>query len=126
MQNPECNCACASTTKQSGNSEKRWNIEFSQKHDKNSTLKEPLFIDTLQNIDVQRELQDAFLQYTSEFAGSSWEVEKVKKFFREAGTVPDAKVWIDFCMKDAKPGKIQSNWIDSSELVHVLDLQVSL
>lgn len=53
-------------------------------------IRETLFVEGLKQNDVQRGLQDAFLQDT-EISGSSWEVEQVQKFFRTGGTIPDAR-----------------------------------
>ncbi|KAJ8113689.1 hypothetical protein OPT61_g4233 [Boeremia exigua] len=82
-------------------------------------IPDPLFIESLEQIDVQRELQDAFLS-VSEISGSSWEVERVQKFFREARTVSDANMWIDFRQKDTEARHHHSRWIASNQLAEAV------
>lgn len=85
--------------------------------------RETLFTDSLEQNDVQRDLQEAFLQDT-EISGSSWEVEQVRKFFRAAGSIPDAKVWMDFRVKGVDTSQHQSRWLRSNYLGDIMNQQV--
>ena len=104
---------------------KRWNAEFFSQHRKNRTSCETLFVEGLEQNDVCRTLQDAFLQ-DSEISGPSWEVEQVQKFFREAGAIPDAKIWIDLRVRGIETGEFQSRWLESSDLAGTRKEQVYL
>ena len=123
MRKQKCNCTCACATGQSGRVAKRWNPGFAKRHEKNSST-DPLFIDVLENIQVERQLQDAFLQDT-EISGSSWEVEQVQKFFREAKSALVVKIWMDYRVKSTKSSKSESRWLVSDDLARVLAQQAS-
>jgi hypothetical protein len=121
-----CKGGCARINGQSHIPRKRWNAEFFEKHQKNRTNRETLFIEGLELNDIQRGLHDAFMQ-DSEVSGASWEVEKVQKFFREAGTIPNAKVWIDLRVREGFEGnEVRSRWLVSSDLVETMEQQVCL
>ena len=123
MRKQKCNCTCACATGQSGRVAKRWNPGFSKRHEKNSR-NDPLFVDVLENIQVERQLQDAFLRDT-EISGSSWEVEQVQKFFREAKSALVVRIWMDYRVKNTKSSKSESRWLLSDDLARVLAQQAS-
>jgi hypothetical protein len=124
MGKQKCNCTCACATGRPGRVAKRWNAGFAKRHEKNSS-NDPLFVDVLENIQVERELQDAFLQDT-EISGSSWEVEQVQKFFREARSALVARIWMDYRVKNTKSSTSESRWLLSDDLARVMAQQASL
>lgn len=123
MRKQKCNCACAHANRQSNTPSKRWNADFSRKIHRNR--RDPLFIDFLERTGVERGIQDAFLQ-DSEISGASWEVEQVQDFFREAGAIPDAKIWIDIRVKNKAGGRCRSMWLASDQLAEIMAQQVCL
>lgn len=123
MPQTRANRGCTHATDHSSPLPKRWNAEFFKKSRRNRTITVPLFVDILQQNNVQRELQDVFLQY-SEIGGSSWEVEQVRNFFRDARAIPDAKIWVDIRVKNAEAGDCRSRWLTSSQLAEVVAQQV--
>ncbi|KAF1360251.1 hypothetical protein EJ07DRAFT_177570 [Lizonia empirigonia] len=112
----ECNCA---TTAGSGQPAKSWNPDFLKNRRKNGKLDDRPFVGSLNHVNVQRKLLDIFLQ-TSEISGPSWDVERVRKFFRTAKRVEDAKLWVDYRVKDPSTANCQPRWLLSSELPEVL------
>ncbi len=125
MEKQICSCSCACTKKQSNPSTERWKANFFEKQHGIGTIPDPLFVDTLEQIDNQRELHDAFLS-VSEISGSSWEVEQVQRFFREARAVSDTNIWIDFRQDEIGTSRRYSKWIASDQLAEVATRQVCL
>lgn len=123
MKKQKCRCACACSKERTDSLAKRWNPEFFKKP-KRTRSNDPLFIEVLEDIRVERHLQDAFLQNT-EASGSSWEVEQVQKFFREARNDPAARLWRDYRVKGIKFTKSQSRWHLSEALPSIMTQEVS-
>jgi hypothetical protein len=118
------NRCLTTTTTDVSHSAKRWNPEFFKDRRKDGKISDRPFVEALEHIRVQRSNLDVFLQ-NSELSGSSWEVEQVRKFFREAKSFPEAKLWLDHRSKTTTPSQSQPRWLTSKELQDVLVQQVS-
>ena len=118
-------CRCLRTRSKGGTSSPRksWNSKFSKKQWENHVSRETLFIESLEQNNVQLSLQETFLQ-DAEISGSSWEVEQVRKFFRAARTIPGAKVWMDFRVKGVDTNEHQSRWLQFNCLGDIINQQV--
>lgn len=121
MRKTKCLCVCTHSIEPSQLSSKRWNADFSKKLHR--ARRDPLFVDYLERTDVQRGIQSAFLQ-DSEISGASWEAEQVQNFFQEAGAIPDAKLWINICVRDRAYDSCRSVWVASSQVAEIMARQV--
>ena len=86
---------------------KRWNPEFFKNRRKEGQINDRLFVEALTSMKVQRSMLDVFLQ-NSEYLGSSWEAEQVRKFFRDTQCFPTARLWLDLRSKFAAVKEVQS------------------
>lgn len=103
---------------------KRWNPEFFKNRRKEGQINDRLFVEALTSMKVQRSMLDVFLQ-NSEYLGSSWEAEQVRKFFRDTQCFPTARLWLDLRSKFAAVKEVQSKWMTLGEMRNTLMQQVS-